>query len=584
MAVTDFRQSELWQSALGPRDNDPHARDRERLRNVYGTFWERGIRLAQKISTDLPGLTLHDEAHFTALWGRASQLAGPRYNINPLEVFIFGGAVLLHDIGHAVAAYEGGRAELEKSPQYRDAVAAILRQRGENPPREEDIVHPPPEITEAALFVALRRLHPCQAEIVAARSFDGSYLIDDSDIRNNLSQLIGRIAASHHWDRTSLDQKLGHIQGAPGSMPQEWTIRPVLIAALLRCADAIQIDQTRAPAFARALQNPQGQSRLHWLAQQLAQPIIKIEPGGGPGALLFTSQRDFEEAEADAWWIAYDLVRNANEELQGCYQLMKELELPVFTVDRVAGAESPRQLERYIRAYGWRPVNAEVRVSNVEHIVNLFGGRLLYGHDPSVPLRELIQNASDAVRARHAIAKDPFYRGMVLISLKKLAQQDAWHLIVEDDGIGMSEAVLTGPLIKFGDSFLGLARSAGRVSWALEREASSDGSIRYWIFLDPNDCRENRSDIPPLGRRAGSSPQANLQGGAATETACLHLYGNAARTIFYPCCANPKIRRCGSYSTGLQWSPRPYQRNTQGISLTPLPRIGLRCLYFGRRW
>ncbi len=124
----------------------------------------------------------------------------------------------------------------------------------------------------------------------------------------------------------------------------------------------------------------------------------------------------------------------------------------VFTVDRIAGAESPIQLARYIRTAGWRPVGAEVRVTSVDRIVRLFGGRLLYGHDLSVPLRELIQNASDAVRARRALAEDPFYEGKVVVSLKNI-EGDSWRLIVEDDGIGMSERVLIGPLLEFGKSF-----------------------------------------------------------------------------------------------------------------------------------
>jgi len=436
---------------LEARESDPHKVARDRLRAAYEKFWEMGVRLAQRISSDLPGLTLHDEEHLAALWDRASQLTGEGYPINPLEAFVFGGAVLLHDTGHAVAAYEGGLLELKQTLEYRDAVAAILRKKGANPPLIDEIANPDQEIADAALFVALRRLHAKQAEVLATREFQGICLIDDHELRNNLAQLIGRVAASHHWDRNLLDEKLHNMRGAPSFMPQEWTIQPVKIACLLRCSDAIQIDQRRAPTFARAIHAPQGESAIHWLAQQLAQPVVRYEKDFGPGALGFTSQNDFTEDEADAWWIAYDLLKNANKELQGCYQLMKEVDLPPFTADRVAGAESPIQLERYIRTAGWRPVSAEVRVSSVEQIVRLFGGPLLYGPDPSAPLRELIQNASDAVRARRALAADALYEGKVIVSLKE--EQDTWQLVVEDDGIGMSERILTGPLIEFGKSF-----------------------------------------------------------------------------------------------------------------------------------
>jgi hypothetical protein len=453
--MKDFQRSPLWQETLKPRADDTFLSERNRLRSAYDIFWDRGIQLAQRISTDLPGLTLHDEAHLSALWDRAGQLIGSDYPINPLEAFIFGGAILLHDAGHAFAAYLGGTAELKQTLEYRDAVVAILRRNGAIRPTEADLTNPPNEVADEALFMALRRLHAKQAEVLATRDFEGLYLIDDQELRQNLGQLIGRVAASHHWDRNSLEDKLPDVQGVPSFMPEAWAIRPVKIACLLRCADAIQIDQRRAPAFAFAIHCPDGPSRLHWMAQQLSQPLIKPETGEGPGALVFTSQYDFSEDKADAWWIAYDLIKNANEELQGCYQLMKDLRLPTFVVDRVAGAEGPTQLERHVRTAGWRPINAQVRVSSVQQILRLFGGPLLYGRDPSVPLRELIQNASDAVRARRRLAADDLYEGKVLVSLRRGDETNAWRLIVEDDGIGMSERVLTGPLLEFGKSFWG---------------------------------------------------------------------------------------------------------------------------------
>jgi hypothetical protein len=246
--VAGFQSSALWQRTLKTRSNDPFASYRDRLRVAYDVFWQRGTALAQRISTDLPGLTLHDEAHLIALWDRASQLTGQDYDINPLEAFVFGGAILLHDAGHAVAAYEGGLSELKQTFEYRDAAAAALRKIGPEPPQEL-IANPPPEIAKIALFVALRRLHAKQAEILAARAFQEEYLIEDQELRENLAQLIGQVAASHHWDRASLDEKLPKLQGPPGFMPQEWPIQAVKIACLLRCADAVQIDQRRASAF-----------------------------------------------------------------------------------------------------------------------------------------------------------------------------------------------------------------------------------------------------------------------------------------------------------------------------------------------
>ncbi len=165
--MADFRLSLLWQATLHPRDNDALQPSRDRLRVAYENFWERGIELGQRISADFPGLTLHDKAHLSALWDRASQLCGDNYHLNPLEAFVFGGAVLLHDAGHAVAAYKGGLTQLKGTVEYRDAVAGILRRRNANPTRRQDIADPPEEIAKSALFIAVRHLHAKQAETLA---------------------------------------------------------------------------------------------------------------------------------------------------------------------------------------------------------------------------------------------------------------------------------------------------------------------------------------------------------------------------------------------------------------------------------
>ena len=97
----------LFSRAFAARSEDPFASARARLHSAYEKFWTRGVQLSQRISSDLPDLTLYDEAHLLAVWDRAAQLAGPAYNLNPLETFILGGAILLHDTGHAFAAYQG---------------------------------------------------------------------------------------------------------------------------------------------------------------------------------------------------------------------------------------------------------------------------------------------------------------------------------------------------------------------------------------------------------------------------------------------------------------------------------------------
>jgi HSP90 family molecular chaperone len=83
------------------------------------------------------------------------------------------------------------------------------------------------------------------------------------------------------------------------------------------------------------------------------------------------------------------------------------------------------------------------------------GGSGLYGNDYSAPIRELLQNSADAVRARRAqngYGPDPGGKaGKISISFSKVDQDaDRWVLTISDDGIGMDEETLTGDLLDFG--------------------------------------------------------------------------------------------------------------------------------------
>lgn len=451
MSYTD---NGLFRKHLAARPNDEHEKSRDLLRSEYDKFWKRGISVAKRISDDFPGLTLHDEEHLSAVWDRAYQLTGDNYDFNPLECFVLGAVIITHDIGHALSTYEGGPEGLKQSVQYKDNLAKTIMDRTNCQAKDVDLGAATADDLKTAIFSTARQLHAEQAPKIISHPLYGTseYLLEDKGLRTDLGDLIGLIATSHNWSLGRVEQQVPDIQGAPGYLPQVWRINPQKIACLIRCADAIQIDQRRAPHFSFALHNPTGLSRLHWLAQQLAQPVVNSDKEP-PGRLVFTSQKNIELADADAWWIAYELVGIANKELGDCYQFMKDRSIPIFTVDRVDGSDNPAKLAFHIRPAGWNPIKAEVKISDVDHIVRLFGGFGLYGNDLVVPLRELVQNASDAVRARRAHEKDEAYKGRVDVSISNPDSGGFRTLTVEDNGIGMSQAVMVGPLLEFGKSF-----------------------------------------------------------------------------------------------------------------------------------
>ena len=114
------------------------------------------------------------------------------------------------------------------------------------------------------------------------------------------------------------------------------------------------------------------------------------------------------------------------------------------------GAENPETLAKQIVAHGWRPVNAEIMVSDPIHLARTLGGRNLYGDRVISPIRELLQNAVDAVRARRKMEGRSSEWGKITLSFENLG--DAIWLHIDDNGIGMSERTIVGALLDFGGS------------------------------------------------------------------------------------------------------------------------------------
>jgi len=124
-----------------------------------------------------------------------------------------------------------------------------------------------------------------------------------------------------------------------------------------------------------------------------------------------------------------------------------------LNVIAVANIEDPKRFANLVTVKDWQPVNTEIKVGDVARLVTRLGGVELYGKDYTVPLRELIQNSFDAIKAKRALEDDLTNAGQIIV--RKGSDKDGLFLEIEDDGVGMSERVLTGPFLDFGQSFWG---------------------------------------------------------------------------------------------------------------------------------
>lgn len=436
----DYKESSLWCNSLGNEDYKEKEL-RKRLCDEYESSRKKAAFLLAKIQKDFPNLTIHDISHIDSLWHIASTITGKNYEINPLEGFVLGCAFLAHD---AVLSYDaiGGVDVLRNTREWKDYYA------------DYDSNMDSEEIIKECDFKTIRLLHANRAEDIFSQIFkreDGTrfYIIDDLSLREHLGELIGKIAASHHWDIEEVE-KLDNQFGVPAGFPIEWSINPIKIACILRCADAGHIDGNRAPDLILHSRQIDGISKNHWIAQNhLSQIMIDRDDAN---RLIIKSNKSFEEKDFEAWNVAYDMVKLLNNELSRSNDLLYKRGTSPFQAKSVRGVESQEELSLYIKTKGWKPCDAEIHIGDVEHLIKTIGGEKLYGKDNKleIVLRELIQNARDAIVARQK--QENGIEGKIIVGISKDENGTTWVEVI-DNGIGMSLTTVKECLLNFGKSF-----------------------------------------------------------------------------------------------------------------------------------
>lgn len=440
---SSLESMQLWQSSLGG-EGKAYKNQKEILKVSLNDFREKVSQLLVTLRAELPGLTVHDVTHLDALWRVAYVIGGKGLKLNPAEAYVFGGAVLLHDAAHVVAAYQGGMGEIKDTVQWKDYVAQKFG--GKEPvsgTSEEKL----------AAFQVLRHLHAEQAQKLPNMKWripagEELFLIQNAELRSYYGDLIGKIASSHHWSPERVVEEFkNRIVACPGFLhPADWQVDALKIAFLLRCADAAHLDDQRAPWFLFALHKPEGISLLHWQFQaKIGQPSIKKDE------LVISSGSAFTRKERAAWWLAFDTAKMIDKELRNANSLLLENGRMNFAAKSVMGIDSPESFAKHVGVSGWEPINVGPTVGDIPNLIKTLGGAALYGSDKRVPLRELLQNAMDAIRALRRLGGLSDGYGEINVGLDWDGLEHAW-LTVSDNGIGMSRYVLTNVLLDFGNS------------------------------------------------------------------------------------------------------------------------------------
>lgn len=395
---------------------------------------ERSIKdHLDNIRIDFPNLTDHSLTHSRMLWNYANIIIGdtPKF-LNPLEAFVLHITFLIHDSGMCYSILNNIQ-EIKQDPMYLD----YIKQHGENESNIED-----------ALFYVVRFRHGDFALRVAVENLsDGNYLISDTMLREELGQIIGKIAKSHTCSINYIDREFGSRYCNP-NFPTDWTIDCQKLSYILRTADAAHLDNLRTPKSNKLIEEIKGLSKDHWTFQKkLGFPVISVD-----NLLEYTTNTPFYEKEQKAWWFCYDALKVLDKELKSANEFFEIKQQIGFQAKGVKSINDTLNLgKKYIRTEGWTSVDTNIKVTSPVHIATELGGVKLYGNI-NVAVRELIQNSIDAINLYriHTEQNNPEV-GELKISIE--LEDDKYFLIVTDNGIGMSQTLLTNELLDFGGSY-----------------------------------------------------------------------------------------------------------------------------------
>ena len=475
--MSTYQDTITWKKILG--NGIEYKKECELLKVEYEKFRDKAKLLASEIASVLPNYTVHDISHVDALWDMTDIFLPENYPISPAECFVLGGAFIIHDLGMGIAAYPEGIKGIQKESIWKDTVAQLSKESGVHYDfdRPESIDR---EIDKIATDKTLRILHAQKAQELAKMSWkdcDGKdiFLIDDKNLRDAYGSIIGQIAQSHGKACEELSEMFATTLGTFSSFPHSWSIDPLKLACILRVADAMQIDDRRAPYFLKAIRNLDKVSEEHWVFQdKLYKPTIE------KSRIKFTSKSSFTLQEIDAWWLCHDTLQMIDKELKNVDAILMENGRQSFNIVGVYGIDSLEQIQKLITVDGWTPVDTSIRVNNVAKIVSTLGGMQLYGENNIVPLRELVQNSSDAIRARRAMDNEPDTYGDIYLSWG--SDNGVEYIQIEDNGIGMSSNVMVDVLLDFGHSFWGTEQMHRELPGLEQKSFKATGKFGIGFF------------------------------------------------------------------------------------------------------
>lgn len=390
-----------------------------------------GVERAITIRDTFPMYTLHDETHICNVLRLMADLLGNRIDdLTRDETAMLLMAACCHDVGMSYSEEE--KEELLKDHNRLEYY--LERNRGEYIKAYSDRTDEP-KMTNDMIQNYLRSLHHERVKDLLINK-DWSPELERWVNRKDLT----RVCQSHGMDISALD-----------GMDATSTIDLRLCAVLLRLADILDFDTSRAPktvykysGFDKKEGDSARISEEEWNKHLSSDgfDFVHIKDRSYPYLLNYSARSESMQIEQ----VINSYLDWVDQELADCRSQM----------ERYAGEWHdlvlPLKIKRNIEKIGYA---SELYRLSLDHskVMELLVGRDLY-NDPAVFVRELLQNAIDAVRTREKLDKNLPANWKPQINIRTWMDEEGYHWFrIEDNGTGMSEEIILNYLLKVGRSY-----------------------------------------------------------------------------------------------------------------------------------
>ena len=392
---------------------------------AVGEICYDGVLLSKDVIRFFPTFTLHDGTHLAGVCKWMIRLLGDKKDdLTAEEAAMLVMAACCHDIGMSVS--DDQRKELEAELATGDYTEEWLEYFRKYP-GDEVAYHESRTVTEEMLRKYIRENH--SRRISEQLPYEWPDVLTRRGIHR---ETLIRVCESHG---ESLSELLDLLPLADCDLN--------LCVVLLRLADLLDYDAARAP---ESLFRHLGLDHPETAEQKISREEWKKNRSGWfgeirEGMITYTARFADPQTEHEVMgylaWLRSELIL-CNEFLSRFSKRWQGLELPYRVVENV---------ERV----GYEAGDFHLTMDQ-DRILELLTGENLYS-DPGVFVRELLQNAIDAVLTRRRL--DPGFGekgGKIVVHTWMDNEGYGWFRI-EDDGIGMDEHIVKDYFLKVGRSY-----------------------------------------------------------------------------------------------------------------------------------